>query len=469
MPSKYTGYEFYEQVLGSPKRILAPMVDQSELAWRMLSRKYGADLCFTPMWHAGIFVRDGNYRNDALHSCAEDRPLVLQFCANDPNTFLEAALLAEPHVDAVDLNLGCPQIIARRGHYGSYLQDEWDLLFKMVSLASEKLSIPVTVKIRVFEEIDKTIKYAKMLENAGAKIITVHGRTREQKGALTSIASWDHIKAVKDNVSIPVFANGNIQYGTDIDKCIECTGVDGVMAAEGSLSNPAIFRNLAPPTWEMAEEYLDCVVKYTPSLKSRAHLSYIRGHLFRIWFHVLAKHLEYRDKLGKARTFEVMKEVSETLKLLCLKDAQSDKEEGRDSTEPGKLPYWRCQPYIRPEPKPDQLKKVAGVAKKEEEKVPRLPSCKEIKRKERKAKFITEKKVGKYILCTICDANPKGTRCTHKLCKKCCRAKSSAEILDCAGHFYRFKTNAIKNKNRQETECNQVESCRQPAEESQVT
>eukprot|EP00795_Rhopilema_esculentum_P009278 gene9278-16972_t len=353
MPSKYNGYEFYRDVLGSPKFMLAPMVDQSELAFRMLSRKYGADLCYTPMWHAGVFVRDANYRKDALDSCQEDRPLIVQLCANDPETFTEAALLAQPYCDAVDLNLGCPQIIARRGHYGAFLQDEWELLHKMVSLASEKLSIPLTVKIRVYEDVNKTVEYAKMLEKAGAKIITVHGRTRDQKGPLTGLASWDHIKAVKENVSVPVFANGNIQYGSDVQKCIDYTGVDGVMSAEGSLTNPAIFRNLNPPVWEISEEYMEFAEKYSPpatfTYHTRCpHLSYIRGHLFRIWFHVLAKFPDYRYKLGIVKSFEEMKKIGQDLKKLCSKDAETDIQEGRDSTEPGKIPYWRCQPYVRP-------------------------------------------------------------------------------------------------------------------------
>jgi tRNA-dihydrouridine synthase 1 len=123
MPPKAKGFEFYEKALGKAKFVVAPMVDASELAWRVLARRYGAQLCFTPMWHSGVFIRDERYRIEALQTCPEDRPLIVQFCANNPDTFKKAVefTLKMIDCDAIDLNIGCPQIIAKRGHFGKML------------------------------------------------------------------------------------------------------------------------------------------------------------------------------------------------------------------------------------------------------------------------------------------------------------------------------------------------------------
>ncbi|KAI9782159.1 MAG: hypothetical protein M1816_001993 [Peltula sp. TS41687] len=297
---KLHGRQFYNSI-GAPRMILAPMVDQSEFAWRMLTRSYLVPggrppsaasttlLAYTPMFHARMFRETAKYREQcfqptgtqqevsSLSSSAQeqhnrafsrspfyldgnpllDRPLVVQFCANDPDDLLAAAKHVEPFCDAVDLNLGCPQGIAKKGRYGAFLQDDWGVIYRLINRLHTDLAVPVTAKIRILETRERTLEYARMVISAGASILTVHGRQRHQKGHETGLADWSVIRYLRDNLpsDVVLFANGNILQHEDIEKCLEATGVDGVMSAEGNLYDPTIFAAEPPPMGEAGREY----------------------------------------------------------------------------------------------------------------------------------------------------------------------------------------------------------------------
>jgi tRNA-dihydrouridine synthase 1 len=235
------------------------------------------------MFHSKMFGEKSNYRDahfqplksaipsppDEYHTSqvtdsdrhldgnpAFDRPLTVQFCSNDPDDLLRAAKHVEPFCDAVDLNLGCPQGIAKRGKYGAFLQEDPSLIARMINKLHTELDIPVTAKMRVLETKEKTLEYARTILDAGASIITVHGRRREQKGHNTGLADWQMIRHLRESLpkDTVIFANGNILQHEDIAACLEVTGADGVMSAEGNLYDPTIFAP-PPPAGEEGREY----------------------------------------------------------------------------------------------------------------------------------------------------------------------------------------------------------------------
>jgi len=250
----------------------------------MLSRSFLPEsersgvLAYTPMFHARLFTSDQKYRDSHFQPTREplappssssppptnppapfldgnpatDRPLFVQFCANDPDSLLAAARIVAPHCDAVDLNLGCPQGIARKGHYGAFLQEDQDLIFRLINTLHKNLDIPVTAKIRILETREATLAYAQNVLRAGASILTVHGRRREQKGHLTGLADWETIRWLRDQLppDTVMFANGNILEYDDLETCLAVTKTDGVMSADSNLSNPGIFAAPPPPGQE---------------------------------------------------------------------------------------------------------------------------------------------------------------------------------------------------------------------------
>ncbi|KAG7840060.1 hypothetical protein KL942_002859 [Ogataea angusta] len=365
--SKPTGRQLYDK-LGRPKKVVAPMVDGSELAWRMISRKYGADLCYSPMLHSRLFATDEKYREKMfgpMDGSEVDRPLIVQFCANDPDFLLQAAKHVEDRCDAVDLNLGCPQGIARKGHYGSFLMEDWDLIAKLINTLHRNLKVPVTAKIRVYDDWDKSLAYARMCLDAGAQFLTVHGRTREMKGQKTGFANWKLVKYIRDNLppETVFLSNGNILYPEDIERCIKEVGCDAVMSAEGNLYNPGIFwtetediENQFPRIDRFVREYFGVVAQCEGSESRRC----FKSHLFKSLRNFLSIHTDVRAEIAKLSRNSSLEEFEAVVKMIedvVAKIYEQDNIGELDQVRVGEtedwggryreVPYWRLQPYFR--------------------------------------------------------------------------------------------------------------------------
>jgi len=327
LTQKSSGWAHYE-ALGRPKLICAPMVDGSELPFRVLVGRYGAQLCYSPMINSTLYVRDEKYRRDVFSSSREDEPpLAAQIAGHDPQTMLECGRLLQTHCDAVDINLGCPQGIARRGRYGAFLQDEWELLEEIVSTLHEGLDVPVWCKIRVFPDVDKSVRYAQMLERAGCQLLAVHGRTREQKGRGAPPASWAHIRAIVQAVNIPVFANGNVLSYEDAQSCMRETGAVGVLSAYALLDNPTLFANSQqlPDRMSIAREYLALARQF------RVAPRMVRLHLFKFLRQRLNAYMELNEHVAGAKTLDEFESVLDRLAALTDTDGLSFEEHMLDS------------------------------------------------------------------------------------------------------------------------------------------
>ena len=332
--------------MGAPKYWVAPMVDQSELAFRLLCKRNGTEGAYTPMIHARMFLTDPCYRaevfttligrsNDAPTTKdrtsldAEDRPLLAQFCANDQSVWLEAAEAVAPFVDAVDLNLGCPQRIARRGKYGAFLMDHLDGVETMVQHVVARLKVPVTAKIRVFDDLESTLAYARMLEKAGCSMIAVHGRTRDMKRAKEYPPDWRAIRAVREAINIPLLANGGVRSVTEAHALMAFTGAQGVLSAEPLLENPGLFKfgsvvgsknesNVETTGSAMALEKAKLLTEYLALTREHeTPLRMIKAHMHRMAGKWLAEFVDLREAINaknpspdRNRLEEIAQEIS---------------------------------------------------------------------------------------------------------------------------------------------------------------
>lgn len=299
--NKLKPYEFWKRI-GSPKYVCAPMVDHSELAFRLLTRKYNCELAYTPMINSTVFINGVKYRDRWLKDLLPeiDSPTFVQFCGHDPEILLRSAQMVEGKCEAVDLNFGCPQGIAKRGNYGAYLLDDTEQVLKICGyLANNLTKSAVSCKIRLFPDLDRTYDLVREIQKTGVKVLGVHGRTKEEKGQSTKSCNFEAIRKIKSLVDIPVIANGGIEKFDDLEKCFEYTKCDAVMSAEKLLEYPALFKSGEILDIDsIVKEFLDI------SLDLDNDINLVRNHMFKFYYSACQGNFDYNIMIRNAVTYD---------------------------------------------------------------------------------------------------------------------------------------------------------------------
>ena len=223
--------------------ILAPMAGVTDLAFRQICREHGAGLTVTEMASAKALEYGDKKTPRLLRLAPGEHPASAQIFGSDPACMARSAkrALELSGCDIIDINMGCPAPKIVGNGDGSALMKSPDLAARIVAAVKQAVPVPVTVKFRMGWDAQSVncVEVARLCEQAGADMVAVHGRTRSQQYSGT--ANWDIIRAVKEAVTIPVAANGDVFAPQDVPRILAHTGADFVMIGRGSLGDPWIF------------------------------------------------------------------------------------------------------------------------------------------------------------------------------------------------------------------------------------
>lgn len=225
--------------------VLAPMAGVSDRAYRELCVRFGAAYCVSEMISSKALSFNSKKSEELMEISDLERPCGIQIFGDDPKCMADAAKHAlENKPDIIDINMGCPAPkISSNGSGSALMKNPW-LCGEIVKAVTAVTDTPVTVKIRKGWDDDSVnaVEVAKICESAGAAAITVHGRTRQQY--YKPPVDYDIIKAVRESVSVPVIANGDIDSAERAKEVMDITGCDLVMIGRATLGNPWIFSQI---------------------------------------------------------------------------------------------------------------------------------------------------------------------------------------------------------------------------------
>lgn len=320
--------------LGERPVLLAPMEDVTDIAFRLMCKRFGADMVYTEFVSADALIRNVSKTQQKLDVSDEERPVAIQIYGKEVGPMVEAAQICEEaHPDVLDINFGCPvKKVAGKGAGAGMLRNI-PLMLEITREVVKAVKLPVTVKTRLGWDADHRIivELAEQLQDCGIAALSIHGRTRAQM--YTGEADWTLIRAVKQNprMTIPIIGNGDVVTAEQCQQRFDETGVDGVMIGRGSIGRPWIFREVKhylttgellpkePFTW-----YLDIlkqqVLQSVERLDERRGILHIRRHLAATsLFKGISDFKQTRVAMLRAETvadlFRIMDEIPERFEV----------------------------------------------------------------------------------------------------------------------------------------------------------
>jgi tRNA-dihydrouridine synthase B len=319
--------------------VLAPMAGISNTSYRKIIKEMGAGLIYAEMVSDKAIMYSNEKTFDLLKMDDVERPISQQIFGSDKESFVTAAKIIEERMkpDIIDINMGCPvPKVAVRAQAGSALLKDPEKIFEIVSAVVNAVSVPVTVKIRSGwdEKHINAVEVAKVCEEAGAKAIAIHARTRAQ--GYSGKADWNIIKQVKEAVSIPVIGNGDVTSPELAKEMIDYTGCDAVMIGRGVLGNPWLIKEcvefLEKGTKIQPVSFIEKVEMMKRHYKllledkcEKAALLEIRS--FIIWYlKGMPQSKEIKNQICQSKTSEEMFSIIEEYKKYLIDEQKKDNE-----------------------------------------------------------------------------------------------------------------------------------------------
>ncbi|KAI9510287.1 FMN-linked oxidoreductase [Russula earlei] len=298
--------------------IAAPMVNQSDTPFRALAHNHGATLTYTEMLRPARLLSDPDYlafHRRALESGRPSAgPVIVQVCGNDQDVIVRGARTIVDLCDGIgidaDLNLGCPQDVAREERFGAYLlgKKDWPVVQGIISSLSRSLSPPISAKLRLCSPASSTLTLARHLQASGSAFVALHARHPSARRRRQGAADLSVVKDLAEGLDIPVISNGNVRTWDDVLHNKDYTGASGVMVGETLLGNPYLFEGILPDPVTVSLEYLELCRTYpdTATLKTvQTHIRHFTEHQCRRrpWFS------RFRKMLGQCTSLDEIEEL----------------------------------------------------------------------------------------------------------------------------------------------------------------